>query len=361
MIIDVRRFLAEEQPYWRQLEGLVDALEGQPRWKVLPEPYLVDGRRLPGLADVRTGDDPGIEQARQLHYLYERASADLVRLNTFCAEPQVRRYLETLVARAYSLIHSTARPSKRIRPIRWFFQTFPQTFRRHVNAFWLSLAVSLFGALFGGVMVMIEPEAKRTVIPFGHLQGTPQDRVAEEEADPQESSKSAQAVFAAQLMTHNTEVAIKALAFGAAWGVGSILLLFYNGVILGAVCVDYVQGGAGKFLAGWLLPHGSIELPAIFLAGQAGLVLGRAIIGWGDRYRLSARLRKIGPDLATLIIGVAVLLVWAGIVEAFFSQYHEPVIPYTVKIIFGLLELAGLVLLLGLSGRHTPAPEAAHA
>ena len=47
------------------------------------------------------------------------------------------------------------------------------------------------------------------------------------------------------------------------------------------------------------------------------------------------------------------MLIWAGIIEAFFSQYHEPVIPYAVKIGFGTLELILLVLFLARSGRRS--------
>jgi len=65
---------------------------------------------------------------------------------------------------------------------------------------------------------------------------------------------------------------------------------------------------------------------------------------------LRARLRDVSRDLATLIFGVAVLLVWAGFVEAFLSQYHEPFIPYEVKIAFGAVELVLLILFLSRSG-----------
>ncbi len=57
----------------------------------------------------------------------------------------------------------------------------------------------------------------------------------------------------------------------------------------------------------------------------------------------------------TLIGGVALMLVWAGIVEAFFSQYHEPVLPYWLKIVFGSAELVCLTAFLALSGTGTPA------
>ena len=70
------------------------------------------------------------------------------------------------------------------------------------------------------------------------------------------------------------------------------------------------------------------------------------------------RLRRVSGDLVTLFFGVALMLVWAGIVEAFLSQYHEPVIPYGVKIAFGAAQMALLAFYLGRSGRHAAgAPE----
>ena len=159
-------------------------------------------------------------------------------------------------------------------------------------------------------------------------------------------------------MTHNTKVAIFTLALGMTWGIGTLIMLFYNGVILGAVAIDYILAGETSFLLGWLLPHGAVEIPAILLAGQAGIVLAGALIGWGKPISLRNRLRKISSDLVTLILGVALMLVWAGIIEAFFSQYHEPVMPYQIKIAFGVFELMILALFLGRAGRKNTSKNA---
>jgi hypothetical protein len=59
----------------------------------------------------------------------------------------------------------------------------------------------------------------------------------------------------------------------------------------------------------------------------------------------------------TLIFGVGLLLVWAGFIEAFLSQYHEPVIPYSVKIMFGLTELLFLILFLARAGAQAEVAE----
>src|SRR6185369_11597844 len=122
-----------------------------------------------------------LDQVRRFHHLYERTAADLARMTTFSSEPETRRYLENLVARAYGEIHETRDRRRRIYPLRWFFHTLPQTFRRHVKAFYLSVAITLAGCAFGGLAIGLDPDSKPVLMPFEHLRGDPADRVAEEE------------------------------------------------------------------------------------------------------------------------------------------------------------------------------------
>jgi uncharacterized membrane protein SpoIIM required for sporulation len=331
VIIDLQRFLADEQPVWAELESLLDRFEDDP------------GHRL------------DLEQAKRFHYLYQRTSADLGKLATFNSEPQLRRHVESLVARAYGEIHETRAKPHRLAPLRWFFVVFPQTFRRHARKFALSVIATAAGCLFGALALSLDPAAKPVLMPFSHLQGDPNERVAQEEKQAKERDPlggDRKTAFSGYLMTHNTRVSIFTLALGVTWGVGTVLMLFYNGVILGAVAADYVAAGQTKFLLGWLLPHGVIEIPAVLVAGQAGLLLAAALIGWRDRQPMAARLRAASPDLVTLIGGVAVMLVWAGVVEAFLSQYHQPIIPYEAKIAFGVVEMALLWLFLAKSGKE---------
>lgn len=327
MIIDLKKFIHEERPYWNELESVLDRLEKRPEYKL------------------------SLSSLQRFHYLYQRTSGDLAKIKTFTAEPNARAFLESLVARAFGVIHETREKPHRFAPLQWFFKTFPQTFRRHLRAFWICLAAMMVGGAFGAFVLLVEPGAKDVLLPFSHLHGDPSERVAEEENVTKDRLAGAKSTFSSHLMTHNTKVAIFTLALGLTWGIGTLVMLFYNGIILGAVALDYVMAGETAFLLGWLLPHGAIEIPAIILAGQSGLVLAGALIGWGKPLSLRMRFREISADLVTLILGVAVMLIWAGIVEAFFSQYHEPVLPYAVKIGFGVIELGLLVLFLARSGR----------
>ena len=330
MIIDIDKFVRDERPYWDALETMLRKLEDR-----------VEARLY-------------FDDAKQFHYLYRRAASDLARVKTFAAEQELAKYLEYLVSRAYAEIHEARREAHRFNVLRWFFRSFPQAFRRHRRAFYLSVAVTCIGAVLGGGILLLDPDSKSVILPFAHLQGNPSDRVDQEESATEDQLEGFRSQFSAELMTNNISVSIKAMAFGVAWGFGTLLVLFFNGVILGAVVVDYVLAGESVFLAGWLLPHGSVEIPSILLAGQAGFVVGHAMIGYGPSITLRARLRQASSDIVTLVFGLAILLVWAGLVEAFLSQYHEPTIPYWLKISFGVVELIVLFLFLSRAGREAP-------
>ena len=328
MILDLGKFAAGERRYWDELEALLNRIETDPASK------------LP------------LEDLRRFHYLYQRSLAALAKVSTFAAAPEIQQYLESLVTRAYGEAHETRGSHARFAPWRWFVRTFPQAVRRRAGALKLSIGLTILGCAFGAAMLAVDPEAKSVIMPFEGLTGNPSDRVRQEEGVRGDPLTGRKGRFSAELMTHNTQVAFTTLALGMTWGAGTIVVLFHNGVVLGAVGYDYIHAGQSAFLAGWLLPHGSVEIPAILLAGQAGLVLAGALIGWGSRASRRQRMRDIVPDLATIAGGTACLLVWAGIVEAFFSQYHAPVVPYALKIGFGAAQLTALVVFLARSGAN---------
>ncbi|MBV8532849.1 MAG: stage II sporulation protein M [Verrucomicrobia bacterium] len=327
MIVDLKKFIGRERPTWEELDEMLKRVENQ------AVTYL------------------SLDEIQRLHYLYERTGAGLMKISTFAAEPNLVRYLESLLTRAYAEMQDVPSRTDTWSPRRWLFRTFPQTFRKHFRFFLAALTLTVLGGLFGGGAVAFDPDAKAAIVPFPHLLENPSERVREEENKPNQMLATARGRFSAALMTNNTQVSILALALGVTWGIGTLILLFYNGVILGAVLFDYVRAGQSVFLMGWLLPHGVVEIPAILIAGQAGLLLGQALIGWNSKESVNQRLRSVAGSLVTLISGAALLLVWAGLVEAFLSQYHEPIVPYQFKIVFGLIELATLLTFLVFAGR----------
>ena len=322
MILNLQNFVAREKPSWTELDEALGRLEQDPD------------------AALR------LAHAQRLHYLYQRAGSSLAKLQGFPPENELRRFVEALVSRAYTQLFDRRRRGTRVRARQFLTVTWPRAFQRQLAAFWLALAVTLVGAGFGASVLSADPDSKDVIMPFSHLLGDADARVAAEESQVNHRLGNGKSTFAAQLMNNNISVSIRAVALGMTWGIGTLVLLFYNGVVLGAVAFDYISAGHWEFLFAGLLPHGAIEIPAILIAGQAGLVLGGALVGWGDNTPLRSRFRKVSGDVTTLIVAFALMLVWAGFVEAFFSQYHEPTIPYSLKIVFGALEGIALVALL---------------
>src|SRR5580693_1174621 len=243
------------------------------------------------------------------------------------------------------------------RPRRWLkiFTAFPKTFRRHSRYFVLAVLITLLGCAFGGLAVRYDPASVDVLLPADYLRN-PGQRVHEEEQGLGRHLDSTQteAAFSAQLIRHNIQVALLAAALGVTFGIGTALLLFENGVLLGAVAVHYTQQGFGLFMTAWLLPHGAFEIPSILIAGQAGFYLARLLL----RRREDRNMRQSMREWLVLIAGLALMLVWAGTMEAFFSQHQAPVLPYGFKVAVGAAELVLLAIYLLLMGRSETGADA---
>ena len=333
MILDLERFQTQARPRWSNLESLLAALESRPDRRLNPV------------------------ETEQLQELYAQAAADLNRVTHGAIAPELRQYLERLVARAYTELYYIPPTRPEIwQPRRWLriFTVFPETFRRQSRYFVLAVLITLLGCALGGLAVRYDPASVDVLLPEDYLRN-PDQRVHEEEQGQGRHLHSAQteAAFSGELISHNIRVALLAAALGVTFGVGTALLLFENGVLLGAVAVRYTQQGFGLFLTAWLLPHGVFEIPSILIAGQAGFYLARLLL----RRREDRNVRESMREWLVLIAGLAMMLVWAGMMEAFFSQHHAPVLPYWLKVAIGAAEFVLLTMYLLLIGRRGAAAE----
>lgn len=327
MILDLERFQAQARPRWRALESLLATLESRPDRKL------------------------NSTEVEQLQDLYAQAAADLNRVTHGALAHELRQYLERLVARAYvELYYSPPVRSEIWKPRRWLriFTVFPAAFRRQSRYFVLAVLITLLGCALGALAVHYDPASVDVLLPADYLRN-PEQRVHDEEQGKGNHLNSAQteAAFSAQLITHNIQVALLAAALGVTFGIGTALLLFENGVLLGAVAVNYTQHGFGLFMSAWLLPHGVFEIPSILIAGQAGFYLARLLL----HRREDRDVRHSMREWLLLVAGLAMMLVWAGIMEAFFSQHHAPVLPYEFKVAVAVAELVLLTIYLLLIGR----------
>src|SRR5262249_13246572 len=125
--------------------------------------------------------------------------------------------------------------------------------------------------------------------------------------------------FSSFLFTHNAQVSLLAFALGFAACLPTAFLIFDNGLILGAFFAVYAAHGLGFDLGGWLFIHGVTELFAVTLAGAAGFRIGWALAFPGEKTRIDA-IKDAGKVAANVMVGVVIMLVFAGLLEGFGRQ-----------------------------------------
>ena len=147
--------------------------------------------------------------------------------------------------------------------------------------------------------------------------------------------------MSAAIMTNNIQVAILAFAGGVTFGLLTVYLLIYNGIIIGALAALFWQHGKAYEFWAYIVPHGMIELTAIFIAGGAGLLMGYKLFVPGHFSR-GYQLKQQAKRSVQLFLGTIPLFVIAGIIEGFITPAS---ISLEAKYIVAFLTVIGLIFI----------------
>lgn len=226
--------------------------------------------------------------------------------------------LHDLVARGHQVLYRPAPPRPR-RVVVFFASEFP----RLVRAQWRAMTVSAL-LLFLPMLVMIgllqwQPELALTVFEPAELAdfesmydpATVSDRLGRD-------SGSDLRMFGYYIF-NNVSIGFRSFASGLLFGLGAVVVLVSNGVIIGSVAGHLTAIGYGGPFWRFVVGHSAPELLAIVIAGGAGLHIGYALLAPGRRSRARALLES-GATGARLVLGVFAMLVFAAFVEAFWSS-----------------------------------------
>jgi uncharacterized membrane protein SpoIIM required for sporulation len=285
--VDVDAFVAAHQAEWDRLDRLV-----------------ARRRRLSG------------EEVDELVTVYQRTATHLSAVRTAGYDPALAARLSTKVARARSAVtgaHSPAWTSVG----RFAVVSFPAMAYR-ARWWWLATATgSLLVALVMGWWIARSPAVQASLLP------PDQARQLVNHEFRNYYSQYAATSFAAKVWTNNALVAAESLIFGILLGVPTLLVLFSNAANIGAVGGLMFAHGRGVEFFALILPHGMLELSAVFLAAAAGLRLGWRIIDPGPLPRSQA-LATAGRETITLALGLIVVLLVSGVIEAFVTPSPLP-------------------------------------
>src|SRR5262249_51267363 len=153
---------------------------------------------------------------------------------------------------------------------------FPRLFRRCFAYFALSTAISLAAGAFGLVAGRRDPAAAYYLLPPELARGLPATQGELRKSPGKVVVFDEMAATSGMIFTHNIEVACMAFAGGISLGIGTLLVLLFNGLLLGVFAAALSVPDTAVAFWSLILPHGIIELTAIFIAGGAGLMIGSA-------------------------------------------------------------------------------------
>jgi uncharacterized membrane protein SpoIIM required for sporulation len=319
--MDLASFLTTRRPDWRRLEELLTRAEGS------------------GLTSLNEAE------AIEFGGLYRRAASDLNEAQTLVRGDLTAGYLNDLVARAYLTIYGKE-PANPGGIIRFFLFGYPAVFRRHWPHLLLATMLFLFGGVFGYLAVRYDGETARGfLLPTGMSTIQPKQD-GEPDSTPMQTTGQFTA-FSSFLFTNNLGVSLAALALGMTLGIGSAWMLFYNGVIFGALAAVFTEAGQLTAFATGVLPHGVIEVPAALIGGAAGFVLAESIVrarAWPRHEELA----RAGKEALLLAAGCVPLLATAAVLEAgvarapdwFIGRGAKLAVASVVALLFGAYVLA---------------------
>ena len=290
---------------------------GTPRWRAFAE-RLSNARRR-GLRRLPE------EEVSQFAADYREIATDLARLQTAARGRTVDAlfYVGRLVAGGHNLLYRSRRLAL-VTVRRYLTVSVPREMRRS----WAVIATAAlvffgsagiaFGSLWGRF------DRAREVLPAGMIDRVEGATVRAEKGEGYvDIPENVQPIAASSIIANNVMVTYGVFVFGITAGIGTVVLLLFNGVFNGGFAGLYASTGAGEQLLSFLAPHGVLELSAICIAGGAGFHLALAILLPGPLTRREALVAR-GRRAVALVAGASLMLVVAGTIEGLISPRDWP-------------------------------------
>ncbi|WP_066398701.1 stage II sporulation protein M [Neobacillus mesonae] len=305
--MNVKQFVRQHRDDWKQLEEMVAALSKS--------------------RNAITG-----ENMAKYHRLYQKAAQNLSYSQTNFQHDEVTPYLNGLVSKAHNLLYKDQVSS--VKQIRYFFST---KFIGLLLEQWRFVVAAMILFAIGGIgsflAVMNDPLHIYSILPANIAQGVDPEKLGSGGAV--DSS-----LMSASIMTNNIQVAMLAFAGGITFGILTVYLLIYNGIIVGALAALFWHHDKSYDFWAYIVPHGMIELTAIFIAGGAGLLMGYKLFVPGPFSR-GYQLKQQAKRSVQLLLGTIPLFVIAGIIEGFITPAS---ISLEAKYMVAFLTVIGLIL-----------------
>ncbi len=302
--MNIQRWIARREPNWQRLDALLRQVEKK------------------GLKSLQASE------IRELASLYRSVSADLARARTNQVGNTLVQDLQRLTSRSYSQIYQGSRRQEWQAVVEFCRWGFPSVVQETFGYTAVATAIFLLGVLVAWWFSWQDPMFMSLIVPEGLI-----EKVRDKGELWMGSIVGTEPLASTNIMINNLSVCFRAVAGGITAGAFTVFILAFNGLLIGAIATLVGRNNLAYPFWAFVFPHGSLELPAIFFAGAAGLLIGRAILFPG-KYRRVDALKFYGSKAAQLVYGIVPMLVVAGTIEGFFSP--NPAVPNSLKYVAGI-------------------------
>ncbi|OHD53622.1 MAG: hypothetical protein A2Y33_06785 [Spirochaetes bacterium GWF1_51_8] len=254
------------------------------------------------------------EETRELGGLYRTATEHLSFAQTEFPDHQTALYLNQLVRECHMLFYRPQK-SRFQRFLQFLFKTFPATLARLGIPILIAAGIFIGSGLVSFFMTVNNIKLAEIFLDPSTYQMARYDLENKKQFgnfdDIPEEDRVSVSFF---IWYNNSRVSIYCFVLGITLGIGTLYILASNGFMLGALSAFYFLNGSFDDFISLIMIHGSIELPAIIIAGGAGLYIGAAILLPG-RLPRKYRLKEHSRDAFRALAGVVFLLFISGLIE----------------------------------------------
>lgn len=305
--MNVKQFIKQHRDQWKELEQLASDLHKR--------------KNITG------------ENLEKFHRLYQKAAQNLSYSQTYFPEEEVTAYLNGLVSKSHNLLYKD-----QITSWKQAGDFFGHKFIGLLYEQWKFVVVAMLLFTIGGLgaffAVLQDPLYVFSILSPDMAQGIDPEKLGT--SDGMQDAP----VMSASILTNNIQVAILAFAGGVTFGLLTVYVLIYNGIIVGAIAGLFWHHSMTYEFWAYIVPHGMIELTAIFIAGGAGLLMGYKLFVPGE-YSRGYQLKVNAKRSVQLLLGTIPLFIIAGIIEGFITP---AAIPLEAKYFVAGMTVVGLIL-----------------
>ena len=282
------KFILERKEYWEKTYNIITQIEEKGITSLSEEDFL------------------------EFPNLYRKICTDSQTAKMLDLSPDLIEYVANLTTNAHTILYSSPKKSAD-RFFDFFSHDFPFAFFKNW-IYILVIFILFFGsAILTGVIVYKNPQYVNNILPKQSI-----EQMKDMYKNEMQYDLSQRFYMAGFYISNNISIAFTSFVLGVTFGLGTILEVLYNGMVIGAVTGLLISAGSGTIFFNFVVAHSAFELLGIVLSAGAGFAIGSSLIVAKDEKR-SHIFAKKAREVVPIVLVAGFFIFTAAFIEGFIS------------------------------------------